>query len=82
MIKKKNITVYTPNNLLLYLIYLHKGFVFVITIIAVRLDYSRGTACAAYTGYHVRVTRVGQSTPALVPVTKSVGDCLVCAMAA
>ena len=32
----------------------------VITIIAVQLDYSRGTACVAETGYvyHVRVTRV------------------------
>ena len=59
-----NITIYALNNLLLYLIYLHKWFISVITIIAVQLGYSRGTACAAKTGYHVRVkqvTRVGQS---------------------
>ena len=41
-----NVTIYTLNNWLLYLIYLHKGFISVITIIAVQLDYSCGTACA------------------------------------
>ena len=34
-----NITIYTLNNTLLYLIYLQKEFISVITIIAVQLDY-------------------------------------------
>ena len=42
-----NITIYTLNNWLLYIIYLHKGFISVIAIIAVQLDYSRAIACAA-----------------------------------
>ena len=42
-----NVTIYTLNNWLLYFIYLQKGFISVFTIIAVQLDYSRGTACAA-----------------------------------
>ena len=53
-----NITIYALKNWLLYLIYLYKGFFSVITIIAVQLDYYRGTACALLTGYHVIVTRV------------------------
>ena len=36
-----NVTIYTLNNWLLYLIYLHKGCISVITIIAVQLEYSR-----------------------------------------
>ena len=40
-----NITIYTMNNLLLYLIY-YMVFIFVIKIIAVQLDYSRSTACS------------------------------------
>ena len=42
-----NNTIYTLNNWLLYLIYLHKGSISVIMIIAVQLDYSRRTECAA-----------------------------------
>ena len=42
-----NTTIYTLNNWLLYFIYLCKGFISVIMIIAVQLDYSYGTACAA-----------------------------------
>ena len=42
-----NITIYTQNNWLLYFIYFHKGFMSVIMIIAVQLDYSRGTARTA-----------------------------------
>ena len=48
-----------------------------ITIIAVQLDYSRGTACAALTGYHVRVTRVtrvGQSKSASVTTCSARGS--------
>ena len=48
LFKVMNITFCTHNNLLLYLICLHEGFLIiaVITIIAVQLDYSRSTACA------------------------------------
>ena len=41
-----NVTIYTLNNWLLYFIYLHKGFMSVITIIGVQLDYARSTARA------------------------------------
>ena len=37
---------HTEQHIILYLVYLHKGFICVITIIAVQLDYSRSTACA------------------------------------
>ena len=39
-----NITIYTLKSILLYFIYLYKGFISVITTIAVQLYYSRGLA--------------------------------------
>ena len=41
--KKMNVTIYTLNNIFLYFIYLHKGFMSVITIIGVQLDYAHST---------------------------------------
>ena len=48
-----NVTMYTLNNWLLYFIYLHKGFMSVIAIIAVQCKLSEN-------GYHVGVMRVIQ----------------------
>ena len=42
-----NVTIDTLNNWLLYVIYLLNGFMYVITIIGVQLDYTRSTARAA-----------------------------------
>jgi len=36
-----NVTIYTLDNWLLYFIYLLKGFMSVITIVGVQLDYAR-----------------------------------------
>ena len=41
-----NITIYALNNRLLYFIYLRKGFMSVIMIIGVQLDYTRSTTRA------------------------------------
>ena len=41
-----NVTIYIVNNWLFYFIYLHKGFMSMIAIIAVQMDYVRSTACA------------------------------------
>ena len=48
-----NFTIYTLNSRLINLIYLHKGFISVITTFAVQLDYSRGAASALHSSAHV-----------------------------
>ena len=53
-----NVTIYTLNNWLLYFIYLLKGFMSVITIISVQLDYVCSTE-RHIVNYHKPDTTLG-----------------------